>query len=215
MIGDKLLVTAYHRQAAERICQPLLGLLQGAAHPLAVSVAGESGCGKSETAAVLAEAFQQKGFAALILQQDDYFFYPPATNHRRRLEDIARVGPGEVHLDLLDQHLSLIRSGREKDLEKPLVHYKEDRIAWERVSLEGIRVVIAEGTYTTLLENLDLRSFIDRNYHQTRKARLDRSREKASAFLEEVLDIEHRIIAPHRHRADVIIPPPAEEDLAT
>ena len=72
-------------------------------------------------------------------------------------------------------------------------------------------LVIAEGTYTSLLENVDLRAFIDRNYRQTKKARLTRARDPDVDFLEKVLEIEHQEISRHKARADVVIPPPEEE----
>jgi hypothetical protein len=62
-----------------------------------------------------------------------------------------------------------------------------------------------------LLQNADVRAFIDRNYRQTKKARLKRARDPDVDFLEKVLEIEHQEISTHKARADVVIPPPAEE----
>lgn len=211
MLGDKLVITPYHRQAAALIFPRLRELAQASSRPVTVSVAGESGCGKSETAAVLAEMCEEAGYPALILQQDDYFHYPPHTNAARREEDIEWVGTREVDLDTLDRNLALIREGRAQTLEKPLVIFDEDRVTREEVDISGVRVAVAEGTYTTLLRNLDLRAFIDRDYRQTKKARLTRSRDPATEFLEQVLAREHALIAPHREQADIVIPPPPEE----
>ena len=71
-------------------------------------------------------------------------------------------------------------------------------------------VLIVEGTYTTLLENVDLRTFINRTYHQTKKARLARARDPDVGFLERVLEIEHQEISQHKARADVVMDPPPE-----
>lgn len=211
MIGDKLIITDYHREAAARIFAPLKEKLETGRVPLAVTVAGESGCGKSETAAVLAELCEKAGFKALILQQDDYFVYPPHTNHRKREEDISWVGTQEVRLDLLARNIDEIKAGKNKHLQKPLVIFDEDRITEEEVDISEIKVVIAEGTYTTTLPDIDLKAFIDRDYRQTKKNRLARSRDPATEFLEKVLSIEHEIISRHKEMADVIIPPPPEE----
>jgi uridine kinase len=210
MIGDRLVITDYHRAAAARVMETLRSRL-ASNHPLAVTVAGESGSGKSEIAHCLSELLAAEGRRAVVLGQDDYFRLPPKSNHRRRLEDLDWVGPGEVRLDLLDEHVAALKRRPEQPLIKPLVYFEEDRISQETVSAGARDVVIAEGTYTTLLENADLRVFIDRTYRQTKKARLARARDPDVRLLEQVLEIEHRIISRHRPRADLVIDPPEEE----
>ncbi len=208
MIGDKLVVTDYHRDAARRIWEHLKA--RGETGPVAVSVAGESGCGKSETAYCLAELGRAAGLRTVILAQDDYFKLPPKTNHNKRLEDLSWVGPGEVRLDLLDEHVAHLKASNVA-VTKPLVYFEEDRIGTEALEPGPYDLVIAEGTYTTLLQNVDVRAFIDRNYRQTKKDRLRRGRDPDVAFLEKVLAIEHDIISKHKALADVVIPPPPEE----
>ncbi|MFX1534426.1 MAG: hypothetical protein ACFFDI_09425 [Promethearchaeota archaeon] len=214
MKGDKLLITDYHRNAAKIVLNFLkknTKLPVSSDQTLAITVAGESGCGKSETAAVLAELCEKEGFKTLILQQDDYFIYPPKTNHNTRLKDIGWVGTNEVKMDLMDQDIAQIKQKTNSKIKKPLVIYEEDKITEEEVEITNVQIVIAEGTYTTLLKNADVRSFIDRTYHQTKKARLARNRDPAVDFIEKVLEIEHNIISQHKQQADVIIPAPEDE----
>jgi len=209
VIGDKLVVTDYHRNAAKQIREFLADRL--GKQPLAVSVAGESGCGKSETAQCLADLAAEQGLTWFILGQDDYFKLPPKTNHRRRQEDLTWVGPSEVELDLMDHHVAALKTGQTKQVEKPLVYFEEDRIGSEQIPGGPYDLVITEGTYTTLLQNVDVRAFIDRNYRQTKKARLTRGRDPDVLFLEQVLAIEHDIISKHKALADVVIAAPADE----
>jgi uridine kinase len=204
MRGDKILVQEKHHRAATAISQILLPRLTNKDSRFAVSIAGESGSGKSELAVATAEALEQHGIGTLILQQDDYFTYPPHTNDTRRRKDITRVGPAEVCLDLLDDHIRAIINGATK-IDKPLVLYQEDLITSEVVPLAGADVVIVEGTYTTLLKNVDFRIFIDCTYEQTRNERLKRNREPADPFLERVLRIEHKIISTHKNLADILV----------
>ena len=211
MIGDKLVITEYHRSAAADIFEKLSVKLTQAKKPLVVTVAGESGCGKSETAAVLAELCENAGYKALLLQQDDYFHYPPKTNHQKRLEDISWVGPQEVKLELIEENIDTVVKSLKTEITKPLVDYDRDLILEEKVPADGVKVVIVEGTYTTIIKNADLKTFIDRNYHQTKKARLKRSRDLLTGFLEKVLSIEHEIISAHKAHSDIIIPPPDHE----
>jgi uridine kinase len=210
MIGDKLVITDYHRQGADLVMEHIRPRLERGER-LIVTVAGESGSGKSEIGHCLAELAEQIGKRAFVFGQDDYFHLPPHQNHQRRLEDIGWVGPGEVRLDLLDAHAIALRDGLTAPLEKPLVYFEEDRIGSELVEPQPIELVIAEGTYTSLLENADVRAFIDRTYLQTKKARLRRARDPATAFLERVLAIEHEVISQHKARADVVLPPPPAE----
>ncbi len=210
MIGDKLLITDYHRAGAAQALE-LIRTRLAEGLTLAVTVAGESGSGKSEIGHVIADTLTGEGKRCIVLGQDDYFVLPPRSNHERRQEDISWVGMGEVRLDLLDEHLARIKSRSGEPFTKPLVYFEENRIGSEEVDGVVFDLVVAEGTYTSALENADIRVFIDRNYRQTKRSRLARGRDPDVAFLEQVLEIEHGIISAHKARADVVIPPPPEE----
>ena len=204
MRGDVILIDEHHRRAAWLIVEAVLQEIQSVCHRYSITVAGESGSGKSETAQALAEALEERGVRAGIYQQDDYFVLPPKSNDAKRRQDISWVGTREVRLDLLDEHLEAARAGAE-DVSKPLVVFEEDRVDAETMSLRGLRVLIAEGTYTTLLRNVDKRVFIARDRLETMETRKKRGREAMEPFMEQVLEIEHAIIAPHRERADIVI----------
>ncbi len=206
MRGDSIVVEEHHVKAAAGIVEIVLPLIERHSGKYTITIAGESGSGKSETATALAEALEAAGKSCLIFQQDDYFVYPPKTNDRTRRGDIAWVGPQEVHLDLLDGHLKAFRDGAPV-IDKPLVIYEEDSITSERLDLGGAEVAIAEGTYTTLLSNVDSRVFIDRNYEDTRAHRNKRKRNAAELdpFIDKVLTIEHGIISAHKALAQIIV----------
>ena len=204
MRGDIILVEEHHRNAAEKIVASLLATIRATEGRYTISVAGESGSGKSETAKALAEELEKQGVQAAIYQQDDYFILPPKSNDARRREGIEWVGPQEVKLALLDEHMVAALEGA-STVTKPLVIYEEDRVEDEVMSLEGAKVVIAEGTYTTLLEHAKTRIFIARNRLETMAARKKRGREEMDPFIEKVLEIEHAIISKHKERADIVI----------
>jgi uridine kinase len=206
MQGDTIVIEEHHRRAAEVIANMLLPVINETDKPYTISVAGESGSGKSETAAAIAEVLERSGIHCLILQQDDYFVYPPKSNDRARREDINWVGPQEVKLDKMDANLLEFKQG-EKNLHKPLVIYKDDKVVDETMPTGNARVAIAEGTYTTLLNNIDTHVFIDRNYTDTRAHREKRKRDESELdpFIDEVLKIEHDLISKNRGRANIII----------
>lgn len=204
MQGDIILVGEEHRRAAVIIIERLIDDILSLPRRFTMTVAGESGSGKSEVGQALADELGRRGVDAVVLQQDDYYVLPPRFNDAARRANFAWVGTTEVRLDLLDTHLGAAQFGDEA-IVKPLVIYPENRISDEGISYEGVKVVIAEGVYTSLCENVDCRVFIDRNRLETLEHRTKRGREALDPFIEKVLIEEHEIISRHRNRADVII----------
>jgi uridine kinase len=203
MIGDKLVIEKHHTDRALEICDLLKDRLR---EKFAITVAGESGSGKSELASEIARLLTQEGLKTGILQQDDYFVFPPQTNHEMRRRNLEQVGPYEVKLDFLDSNLRSFKRG-ENPIYKPLVVYDEDRITTEEMDTNDLGALVAEGTYTSLLQFADFRVFIDRDYHQTLEARKRRARDKWEPFIQDVLEREHQIISQHKALAQVIVAP--------
>ena len=207
MKGDKLIIEDRHRTAARRIVSRLVDGIRLKASRYVIAVAGESGSGKSETACAMAEALADDGIAAVILGQDDYFVLPPRSNDARRRQDPQWLGPhAEVRMEILDANLKDAVAGADA-IVKPLVDYDADSIGEETIRLTGVQVVIAEGTYTSLLKHVDTRIFIAQNRLDTLPHRQNRGRgrEVGDPFIEQVLMTEHLIIAGHRQLADFII----------
>ena len=123
MIGDRVVPKPYHTRAAEQIVQLLGDTLP--VDRAVLTVAGESGSGKSEIAVELQRLYKERGHSMFIFGQDDYFIYPPKTNDSMRRKDIGHVGTGEVKLKLLDEHITAFKQSSSA-LVKPLVNYDED-----------------------------------------------------------------------------------------
>ena len=204
MKGDKLVIQEGHVNAARHIMKLLLPQIRKAQSKFVITIAGESGSGKSEIAAVLSEFLSEKGIKSAIIQQDDYFVYPPKTNAKMRRKDISHVGLSEVRLAVLDQNLHDIIDGK-NEIDKPLVIFNENLITKETVKLEGVKTIIVDGTYTTILKNAHQRIFIDRTYVDTIDTRKCRAREEQDEFLEKILQIEHKIISSHKPQTDIIV----------
>ena len=203
MIGDKLVIEKHHTERANEIAPLIVEIPNGR---ICISVAGESGAGKSELAQEIARSLTEQGIRAELIQQDDYFVFPPKTNHEMRRRNIEQVGPYEVKLDFLDSNLRSFKRG-ESPLYKPLVIFDEDRITTEELRVDDVHVIVVDGTYTSVLKYVDFRVFIDRDYHQTKEARIRRGRDTIEPFLLDVLEREHKIISQHKSLADVVIPP--------
>ncbi len=204
MRGDIILVGDEHRAAATAIVDHLIDDIRATDRRFTITVAGESGSGKSETGRALADELGERGIEAAVLQQDDYYVLPPRFNDAARRANFDWVGTTEVRLDLLDEHLRAAQDGAD-EVVKPLVIYEDNRIDEETISLAGVEVVIAEGVYTSLCEHVDRRVFIARNRLETMEHRMKRAREEFDPFIEEVLTTEHEIISQHRGLADVVI----------
>jgi uridine kinase len=202
VIGDKLIIEKHHTDRAAEICALLADRIRD---KFVITVAGESGAGKSELAFEIVRLLTEQGLKTDILQQDDYFVFPPKTNHEMRRRNLEQVGPQEVKLDFLDSNLRSFKRG-ENPIYKPLVNFDEDRITTEEMDTRDLKVLIAEGTYTSLLQFADFRVFIDRDYHQTLEARKRRARDKFEPFIQDVLEREHQVISQHKALADVVIP---------
>ena len=111
MKGDRIIVQPYHETAARQLADLMLCEITGLRKRFIITIAGESGAGKSEIAAALTDVLANHHVQSTILQQDDYFIFPPRTNAAMRRKDINHVGPSEVRLDLMDENPPMIASG--------------------------------------------------------------------------------------------------------
>ena len=207
MKGDIIVLEEHHIAAAKEIVPEILEKIQAKDTRYVITVAGESGSGKSETGKAIADELEKVGIKAVLLGQDDYFVLPPKSNDAKRREDPEWLGPHvEVRFGLLEDNLKDALVGK-KEILKPLIDYNANAVEEETVNLKGVKVVVAEGTYTSLLKNVDTKVFIARNRLDTLEHRKKRNRgsEVGDPFIEKVLKIEHKIIAGHRQLADFII----------
>ena len=207
MKGDVIVVDDNHRGVAATIAAAIQTRVNAKPGRFLVTVAGESGSGKSETAAALAIQLLNGGVHSAVLGQDDYFGLPPKTNDARRHQDPDWLGPHvEVRLDLLQANVDSALAG-EASIEKPTIDYPANSVSTECLNLEGVKVVIVEGTYVSLLRHVDVRIFIARNRLETMAHRMKRNRgnEVRDPFVEGILSVEHKIIAGHRHLADFVV----------
>ena len=207
MKGDILVLQECHRRAAGVIVPQIIDAIRRKSTRYTITVAGESGSGKSETGRAMADELEKQGIRSVVLGQDDYFVLPPKANDRERRNDPQWLGPHvEVRLDLMEQNLLSAIQGK-REIAKPLVDYDANAIQQETIPLDGIGVMIAEGTYTSLLKHVDTRVFIARNWMDTLEDRQKRNRGKevGDPFTELVLSTEHKIIAGHKQLADFVI----------
>jgi uridine kinase len=207
MKGDILVIEEYHKRAAREIVPQIVERIRGKNIRYVITVAGESGSGKSETSQAIANELENYGIKSVVLGQDDYFILPPKANDTKRREDPDWLGPHvEVKLDVLNQNLKDAIQDK-SEIKKPLVDYDANTVDEETICLDGVKVVIAEGTYTSLLKYVDTRIFITRNWLDSLEHRQKRNRgnEVGDAFIERILATEHKIISGQKQLADFLI----------
>ncbi len=207
MKGDIVLINEHHIKAAKSIVSQIVDRIKSKPSMFVISVAGESGSGKSETGFAISNELEKLGIKSVVLGQDDYFYLPPKSNSEKRRADADWLGPHkEVNFEVFEQNLIDAIRGSSM-IVKPLIDYNADSVSSEKINLEGVKVIIAEGTYTSLLKHVDIRIFISRNWQRTLEDRRKRNRgnEVNDEFTENILAIEHKIIAGHKQLADFII----------
>ena len=170
-----------------------------------IAVAGESGSGKSVTAANLAAVLRAAGVGTAIIHQDNYFVRPPHTNHEYRLQvNLASVGPREVQLDLIQSQIAAFRAGA-ADVSAPVVNYPENRFDTQVLDFSLAQMLVVEGTYALLLDDTDIRIFLTATWEDTDERRRERNRDIDVPIIATILGMEHEIISRQRARADIII----------
>jgi uridine kinase len=203
MIGDKLTYHSAYKNITRFVISELRDRLISE-NRICISVGGESGCGKTSLAYALKidieNATGRKGY---LFHGDDYFKLPPADNHNNRLESIENVGVNEVNMDILDTHILEFKKG--SSIVKPLVIYEENIIVTEQVNGSEFDFCIVEGTYVSLLRNIDYKLFVETTYIDTHSLRLERARDLMTDFNEQVLEIEHQIIKTQGKLANIVI----------
>ena len=168
-----------------------------------IAIAGESGSGKSVTAQQLANELRDQGITAVVLHQDDYFHRPPRANHEHRTRSLSSVGPQEVNLTLMRSHIAAFRGAISVDA--PSVDYASDTFVTRRTDFSLADALIIEGTYVLGFEHADVRIFFQATSTETRERRRQRNRDIDDPIIDEVLAIEHDLIAPQLACADIVI----------
>jgi uridine kinase len=167
MLGDIILIEEHHRWAAKQILQEIGPRIMVHPRRYTITVAGESGSGKSETAHAIAEELQAYRLKCFVLGQDDYFNLPPKQNDAKRRGNADWLGPHvEVNFSILQQNIDQALQGATK-IVKPLIDYNASAIGEEEIDISDVQVIITEGTYTSLLKHIDTRIFIARNRMDT------------------------------------------------
>lgn len=203
MIKEEIEIKKEYTMLGAEICNTVLPLAK-LKNKTVIAVCGESGSGKTVTATSLKLKLTESGVSSRILHLDSYFKLPPKENHKQRLKGLDWVGAEEVNLELLQKHVDAFKEGAD-NIKVPVVDYSNNCFEEIVLGLKHEDVLIIEGVYSFLLEGINFGIFMERNYLQTKENRQKRSREVYDSYVEQILEIEHKIIAPLIKKADMVI----------
>lgn len=195
-------------QALEKKVATVAAIITKTAHKkYIISVAGESGTGKTTFAILLKNVFEKLHKNVVILHQDEYFNLPPNQNHLARQADFNNnIGPHEINFNLLNEHVLALKHNQNIALNMPKMNWEKDKKEIETVAYKNVDVIIVEGTYTTqLLKHTNKKIFIAESYVNTLQRRQHRNRDAITPFVEKVLEREAQIIQQHKQHADIIV----------
>lgn len=201
MLGDVLLIEEKHRQAAARIAEHVL---EQRRPKIITAISGESGSGKSELAHCLGRALKESGITAKLVHSDNYYLtLPKERNEWRKARGPEAIGINEYDWDLIHQTLGDFRQGRKAQM--PCIDLITDQVDTLTTDFSETDLLILDGLYAIAADGPGLRVFIDLTYHETKKAQLERGKEKVNEWRMTVLENEHRAVASLKEKADLIV----------
>jgi phosphoribulokinase len=177
------------------------------ARPIVLGVVGDSGAGKTTLLRGLLRVLDDQ---AVLLNGDDYHRY----DRRQRAElRITPLHPDCNHLDILTQHLLLLRDG--EPVLKPVYDHRDGTLR-APVYLRPARFMFVEGLLSYHTETLrsahDVRVFLDPPEELRRAWKLKRDCTRRNYTTDEVLaELDRRerdagsFIRPQRKHADILI----------
>lgn len=232
--GDLPRIQKGHKKAARHLFPYLMKWKDEAKEKgrrLIITCGGESGSGKTEIASYLQLLLHLEGVGAAMIPGDAFFKRAPSDNHAHR---VALYEKGEEHLkkflmseDEIDytrlDNVLLSAMDRRNDTvyipsdarridvvknEKGERQYQSRRYDRTPVWLAGVDVVFVDLTTSARLENADVRVMYSHDYtdklEHIRARNLGRDPDQDFGFIENVLRLEHEIIAPLKAQASVL-----------
>ncbi|MEW6136384.1 MAG: zeta toxin family protein [Bacteroidota bacterium] len=202
MLGDVLLITDKHREAAAAILQKVLEIRKP---KMIIAISGESGSGKSELSHVLAKEMRAQGILTKIMHIDNYYRIHPLQRKEWRISNGIEnvVGYGEYDWDTIYRNIQEFREGKTATM--PCVDLVTEQVDQLITDFKDIEALVIDGLYAIKTEGTDLNVFIELTYHETKKAQVVRGKEPQNEYRARVLEQEHKMVQALRPRAHLLV----------
>ena len=202
MLGDVLLITEKHQNAAKKIFEIIL---KEKKEKYIVAISGESGSGKTELAHVLAKMLRKEGIMAKPIHIDNYYKIHPLkrTEWRKKHGIQNAVGLDEYDWDTIYKNIDDFKNSKKSTM--PCIDLVTEQVDSLTTDFAGIDMLIIDGLYAINTEGIDLKIFIELTYHETKKAQVVRGKEPQNEYRMQVLEREHQVVQSLKQRADLLI----------
>jgi uridine kinase len=202
MLGDVLLITEKHENAAKAI---LPYILEHKVPKMLIAISGESGSGKTELAHVLAKMLRKEGIVAKPLHIDNYYSIDPLlrTEWRKKNGIEKSVGFSEYDWDTIYKNLNDFRNDRVSTM--PCIDLVTEQVDQLTTDFKGVDMLIVDGLYAIKTEGVQVRIFIELTYHETKKAQVVRGKEPQNDYRMQVLEREHHVVQSLRSTANIFV----------
>ncbi|MGC8865192.1 MAG: hypothetical protein ACP5O2_05660 [Bacteroidales bacterium] len=202
MLGDVLLITDKHREAAAAILKKVLEMGKP---KMIIAISGESGSGKSELSHVLAKEMRAHGILTKVMHIDNYYRIHPLQRKEWRISNGIEnvVGYGEYDWDAIYRNIQEFKEGKTATM--PCVDLVTEQVDQLITDFKDIQALVIDGLYAIKTEGTDLNVFIELTYHETKKAQVVRGKEPQNEYRARVLEQEHKMVQALRPRAHLLI----------
>ncbi len=201
MLGDVLLITQKHKNAARDI---LKRVLRCKTNKYIVAISGESGSGKSELAHCLAVMLKEEKIHAKLMHTDNYYKIEPTKRTEwRKKHGINNIGFNEYDWELINKNIQDFKMSRQTTM--PCIDIIPERVDYITTDFKGIDLLVIDGLYAINANDVDLRIFIDLTYHDTKGAQIERMKEPSDEFRLHVLEREHIVVQSLKPTADLLV----------
>lgn len=202
MLGDVLLITEKHKEAAEQIVNRII---ENPIKKAIIGISGESGSGKSELAHVIARNLRSKGILAKILHSDNYYKILPLERTQWRQENGIEnvVGYDEYDWKKIYENIDDFIKG--KTSSGPCVDLVTEQVDCLTTDYNNIEMLIIDGLYALKTSNLTYKIFIELTYHETKDSQSLRGKELQNQYRARVLEQEHKMVSKLKDKANIII----------
>lgn len=202
MLGDVLLITEKHINAAQEIVKEVLAKKKDR---FIIAISGESGSGKSELAHSVAKELKHHKITAKPLHIDNYYRILPLERTQWRKDNgiETAVGLGEYDWDTLYRNVGEFKSGSKST--GPCVDLVTEQVDQLTTDYSEVDMLIIDGLYAVETKGVDLAVFIELTYHETKKAQVIRGKEPQNEYRARVLEREHQVVQSLKPKAHLLV----------
>ena len=206
MPGVILLINDLHKAAAEAIAKRVITerAKLPKSYKFILGISGESGSGKAEVAHSIAIELKKEHIRVKVLRTDNYYIVPPLLlTEWRKTKGIESVGINEYDWNLLSRNIQDFKEDRESML--PWVDAVPEQVDKLITDFKKVDLLIVSGLYAIKADGVDLRVFIELNYHEVQTAKNKDAKVTADEFKMKVYEKEHLNVLSLKPLTDLII----------